>query len=121
MSKVEEAVYFPRPHRFFTELYYPYCQLFSVGFVAAVVLQLDVQVQGHIRSVDPVALVVGTEEVLLDLRGQPPVFLAVFDAVETIVLVLKVLGKEISASIWEMSSVSCDFLSEISRMRAQLI
>lgn len=62
-------------------------------------LQLYVEVQGDIGSVYPVALVVGTEEVLLDLCGQPPVFLAVFDAVETIVFILKVLHKERSASI----------------------
>lgn len=62
-------------------------------------LQLYVEVQGDIGSVDPVAFVIRAEEVLLDLCGQSPVFLAVFDAVETIVFILKVLDKEISASI----------------------
>lgn len=57
------------------------------------------EVQGNIGSVDPVALVIRAEEILLDLCGQPPVFLAVFDAVEPIMFVLKVLHKEISTSI----------------------
>lgn len=68
-----------------------YCKLLPVCFVATTMLQLDVQVQRHIRPVNPVASLVGTLEALLDLSGEPPVFLAIFEAVKLLVLLTDVL------------------------------
>jgi hypothetical protein len=85
------------------------------------VLEFDVQVEGDIRAVDAVALVVGTEEALLDLRRQPPVLLTVLEPVQPEVLVLQTLREQQRTSICVISSVSCDFLSEISLISAQWI
>lgn len=55
-----------------------YCEFFSVGFVAAVMLDLDVEVQGDIRAIELIAFVIGTLEFLLNFDCQPSIFLSVF-------------------------------------------
>jgi hypothetical protein len=63
------------------------------------VLELDVQVERNVGSVDAVALVVRAEVALLDLGGQPSILLAVLEPVETVVLVLQLLTQEDNTSI----------------------
>ena len=50
--------------------------------------EFNVEVEGDIRAVDPVAFVVGTEITFFDLCGQPSVLLSVPEPVEPVVLVL---------------------------------
>jgi hypothetical protein len=98
-----------------------YCQFLPVCLVPASVLQLDVQVQRHVRSIHSVAAFVGTFEALLDLHCQAPILLAVFDLVEFLVLLADALrvGGNTSTSLTCRSS-SASF-SERSLMMAKLI
>lgn len=70
----------------------PYSEVFPIGFVAALVLQLDMQIERDIRAVISVALFVRTLELFLDLTGQSSVLFSIFDLIQFLVLLIQVLS-----------------------------
>jgi hypothetical protein len=77
---------------FFLHNMKPYSEVFPIGFVAALVLQLDMQIERDIRAVISVALFVRTLELFLDLTGQSSVLFSIFDLIQFLVLLIQVLS-----------------------------
>jgi hypothetical protein len=83
--------------------------------------EFDVEIEGDVGAVDPVALLVGTLVFLLDLGGQPAILLAVLDLVKFLILLGESLARRSPTPTSRTRPSSSPIFSPSSRISARLI
>ena len=84
-------------------------------------LKFDMQVERNIRAIDSIAILIRTVIAFLDLHGQSPIFLPIFDPIKFLIF----LADRLDIAYLTYTSLICfsssPTFSEISLMRAKLI